>query len=68
MDQWCNSIAKRVDAYSWYYTFISGAELKLTVRLIDNRNIPALGRIGDPDDILASVLVEDGKVSRIGLL
>jgi hypothetical protein len=28
----------------------------------DDRNIPALGRIGDPDDILASVLVEDGKV------
>jgi hypothetical protein len=28
----------------------------------DNRNVPALGRIGDPDDILASVRVEDGKV------
>lgn len=28
----------------------------------DDRNIPALGRIGDPDDILASVLVDDGKV------
>jgi len=28
----------------------------------DNRNVPALGRIGDPDDILASVLVEDGKI------
>ncbi|KAI0922686.1 hypothetical protein AcV5_009591 [Taiwanofungus camphoratus] len=28
----------------------------------DNRNIPALGRIGDPDDILASVRVEDGKI------
>ncbi|KAJ3746560.1 hypothetical protein DFH05DRAFT_1393982 [Lentinula detonsa] len=28
----------------------------------DDRNIPALGRIGDPDDILASVLVEDGKI------
>ncbi|KAH7928325.1 hypothetical protein BV22DRAFT_969445, partial [Leucogyrophana mollusca] len=27
-----------------------------------NRNIPALGRIGDPDDILASVLVEDSKI------
>ena len=26
--------------------------------------MPALGRIGDPDDILASVLVEDGKVPR----
>ena len=28
----------------------------------DERNIPPLGRIGDPDDILASVLVENGKV------
>ncbi len=28
----------------------------------DERNIPPLGRIGDPDDIVASVLVENGKV------
>ncbi|KAF8718927.1 hypothetical protein AX14_011651 [Amanita brunnescens Koide BX004] len=28
----------------------------------DERNVPALGRIGDPDDILASVLVADGKI------
>lgn len=28
----------------------------------DARNIPALGRIGDPDDILASVLVQDSKI------
>ncbi|KAJ6613578.1 hypothetical protein B0H10DRAFT_2047783 [Mycena sp. CBHHK59/15] len=28
----------------------------------DDRNIPALGRIGDPDDIIASVLVQDGKI------
>ncbi|KAK0205105.1 hypothetical protein DFS33DRAFT_733203 [Desarmillaria ectypa] len=28
----------------------------------DERNIPPLGRIGDPDDILASVLVENGKI------
>lgn len=27
-----------------------------------NRNIPALGRIGDPDDIIASVRVEEGEV------
>ncbi|RPD61644.1 hypothetical protein L226DRAFT_461226 [Lentinus tigrinus ALCF2SS1-7] len=27
-----------------------------------NRNIPALGRIGDPDDIIASVRVEDGEI------
>lgn len=31
--------------------------------LPDERNVPALGRIGDPDDILGSVRVEDGKVS-----
>ena len=29
---------------------------------VDSRNVPALGRIGDPDDIIASVLVEDSKV------
>lgn len=31
--------------------------------LPDERNIPPLGRIGDPDDIIASVRVQDGKVS-----
>lgn len=34
----------------------------------DTRNIPALGRIGDPDDILGSVRVEEGKVSLRSLL
>ncbi|KAI9460679.1 hypothetical protein HD554DRAFT_2206852 [Boletus coccyginus] len=29
---------------------------------VDYRNVPALGRIGDPDDILASVLVQDSKI------
>ncbi|KAF9011889.1 hypothetical protein BDQ17DRAFT_1396930 [Cyathus striatus] len=28
----------------------------------DQRNIPALGRIGDPDDIIASVLVKDSEI------
>ncbi|KAG6826402.1 hypothetical protein H0H92_015967 [Tricholoma furcatifolium] len=28
----------------------------------DDRNIPPLGRIGDPDDIIASVLVQDSKI------
>ena len=28
----------------------------------DTRNVPALGRIGDPDDIVGAVLVQDGKV------
>ena len=32
------------------------------VRCADQRNIPALGRIGDPDDIIASVRVEEGMV------
>ncbi|PVF96935.1 hypothetical protein CPB86DRAFT_735811 [Serendipita vermifera] len=28
----------------------------------DERNVPPLGRIGDPDDIIASVMVENGKI------
>ncbi|KAI0649914.1 hypothetical protein C8Q79DRAFT_901051 [Trametes meyenii] len=28
----------------------------------DDRNVPALGRIGDPDDIIASVRVEEGQI------
>ncbi|KAG2347114.1 hypothetical protein BDR05DRAFT_1057145 [Suillus weaverae] len=28
----------------------------------DSRNLPALGRIGDPDDIIASVLVRDSEI------
>ncbi|KAI6107777.1 hypothetical protein EDD16DRAFT_1488520 [Pisolithus croceorrhizus] len=31
-------------------------------RETDSRNIPPLGRIGDPDDIIGSVLVEDSKI------
>ncbi len=31
----------------------------------DTRNVPALGRIGDPDDILGSVLVQDSKVRGV---
>ena len=34
----------------------------LYLRVLDQRNVPALGRIGDPDDIIASVLVEDSMV------
>lgn len=30
---------------------------------VDERNIPPLNRVGDPDDIIASVLVTDSKVS-----
>jgi len=36
--------------------------------LIDSRNIPALGRVGDPDDIIGSVLVEDSRVSFVCLV
>lgn len=31
-------------------------------RCIDERNIPPLNRVGDPDDIIASVLVDDSRV------
>lgn len=34
-------------------------------RLADDRNVPALGRIGDPDDIIATVLVENGEVRAL---
>ncbi|KAJ7625050.1 hypothetical protein DFH06DRAFT_1444804 [Mycena polygramma] len=30
--------------------------------VLDERNVPALGRIGDPDDIIATVLVQDGEI------
>ncbi|KAG6330769.1 hypothetical protein ID866_8319, partial [Astraeus odoratus] len=32
------------------------------MHIYDSRNIPALGRVGDPDDIIGSVLVEDSKI------
>ena len=41
--------------------WLGGTTWKLT-SLVDQRNIPALGRIGDPDDIIATVLVENSKV------
>lgn len=34
----------------------------LAVHPTDDRNLPPLNRIGDPDDILASVRVQGGKV------
>lgn len=33
----------------------------------DQRNVPALGRIGDVDDILASVRIEGGEVRGLGI-
>ncbi|KIO30138.1 hypothetical protein M407DRAFT_242329 [Tulasnella calospora MUT 4182] len=32
------------------------------LHITDNRNVPALNRIGDPDDIVGTVMVQDGKV------
>lgn len=32
---------------------------------VDERNPPPLGRIGDPDDIIGSVRVENGKVGQL---
>ena len=39
----------------------------MLIGFVDERNIPPLGRIGDPDDIIASVRVQDGKVSFTAL-
>jgi len=47
-----------------------GWSARLTLTLhdivdIDERNVPPLNRIGDPDDILASIRVENGKVGLL---
>ena len=42
------------------HTYLKGA-----IPRVDSRNIPALGRIGDPDDIIGTVLVEGGKVKEV---
>jgi len=34
----------------------------------DMRAVPPLGRIGDPDDIIGSVRVDDGKVSMSSII
>lgn len=38
---------------------------RLTYSSSDQRNIPALDRIGDSEDIIASIFVENGVVSSI---
>ncbi|KAJ7164923.1 hypothetical protein C8R46DRAFT_900803 [Mycena filopes] len=43
-------------------SFIVHRSCRRLFYLLDERNIPALGRIGDPDDIIATVLVEDGEI------
>jgi hypothetical protein len=35
------------------------------VHSLDLRVVPPLGRIGDPDDIIGSVRVEEGKVNAL---
>lgn len=37
----------------------------MKLRYSDERNPPPLGRIGDADDILGTVLVENGEVNRL---
>lgn len=43
------------------------SEIVMLFAVTDERNIPPLGRIGDPDDIIASVRVQGGKVSFIAI-
>jgi len=53
-----NALKERAD------DIVEGEALQLGsgwLHIQDQRNIPALGRIGDPDDIIASVRVEDGR-------
>jgi len=45
-----------------YWTFGAMQLQNGWMHIHDQRNIPALGRIGDPDDIIGSVLVEDSKI------
>ena len=52
------------------YTYLVGLTIDILLRLfanvsltaLDQRNPPPLGRIPDPDDIIASIRVEDGKL------
>lgn len=48
---------------SYYHDFYTACSIDQCIFYQDQRNIPALGRIGDPDDIIASVLVEDSKAN-----
>jgi hypothetical protein len=41
---------------------IYGGPRLLTIERSDMRNFPESGRVGDADDIIGSVLVQDGKV------
>ena len=63
MGKWSKAITGRVDAHSWQVvsTFFL-VIISQPLHILDQRNIPALGRIGDPDDIIGSVFVEKSKV------
>ena len=54
----------RVDAHSRSVCLVRPHVLRAERRIpdVDQRNPPPLGRIGDPDDIIASVLVENSSV------
>ena len=50
------------------YVFVSSVRSLCIALLLDSRNIPAPGRVGDPDDIIGSVLVKDSKVGLVYLV
>ena len=60
----CDSTSKRSEAsvHGSDVDSIPFSLLGLFYLNLDERNVPALGRIGDPDDTLATVLVGDVKV------
>ena len=63
-DIWINSAIQLQQGWMHIHGMLQG-RMTSSVDLdnyVDSRNVPALGRIGDPDDIIASVLVEDSKV------
>ena len=63
MDKRCYPNSKRVDAHFRYvFRFSSLSDDSLPFDAIDQRNPPPLGRIPEPDDIIASVRVEDGLI------
>ncbi|KAG1822391.1 hypothetical protein EV424DRAFT_1321696 [Suillus variegatus] len=65
-DIWINAalqLQQWLDAYTRYVTLpLCLRSVRTKNNVVDSRNLPALGRIGDPDDIIASVLVQDSKI------
>jgi hypothetical protein len=61
----CAATRRGLDAYTWYASALLPRAERITNFVScnqDDRNLPPLNRIGDPDDILASVRVQGGKV------